>query len=284
MRQYELSCNRELRRGVEAYGKYRRGTEDRKRTAEEMETPRRIPIDPVDGARGRRERGSSLGTDDDWARGGEQPEGGTQPASGTVGGTHACVASDRVNESSTGLDELARFQDGIRQCETNAHSARREPRTPGIMVGHLAGAAAARGEGNSTNEANFDDDVIISQNKEAVEVVANSGVDSGLDTRRTKPIWQGVGRGKRRVGIGFGGVGRLGLCRRCRDRTRAKSNWGFGPGNQRQLTWPGPGHEDFALGTRGQLTRLRPGHDDDGCAGSDCLLEGVRGTAAVTIT
>jgi hypothetical protein len=38
-----------------------------------------------------------------------------------------------------------------------------------------------------TNEANLDDDVRIPQTREIVEVGADSGVDSGLDTLRTKP-------------------------------------------------------------------------------------------------
>ena len=40
---------------------------------------------------------------------------------------------------------------------------------------------------NHTNEANFDENVIIIQNKGLVGVAANSGVDSGLDKREEQP-------------------------------------------------------------------------------------------------
>ncbi|MFI5461405.1 MAG: hypothetical protein ACHRXM_38885, partial [Isosphaerales bacterium] len=46
-----------------------------------------------------------------------------------------------------------------------------------------------RGENsqNVTNEAKFDDSVIVIQNEECVAVAANSGVDSGLDKREEQP-------------------------------------------------------------------------------------------------
>jgi hypothetical protein len=40
---------------------------------------------------------------------------------------------------------------------------------------------------NATNEAKFDDNVIIIQDKESVGVAANSGVDWGLDKREEQP-------------------------------------------------------------------------------------------------
>ena len=46
--------------------------------------------------------------------------------------------------------------------------------------------------GNVTNEPNFDDDVINTQAHEVVEVAANSGECSGLDTLRTNPTGEGV--------------------------------------------------------------------------------------------
>jgi hypothetical protein len=65
--------------------------------------------------------------------------------------------------------------------------------SPGVSD---ADAVANRGDGmsprgenseNDTNEANFDENVIIIQNKEPVGVAANSGVDSGLDKWEEQP-------------------------------------------------------------------------------------------------
>jgi hypothetical protein len=64
----------------------------------------------------------------------------------------------------------------------------------------------AEGE-NVTNEANFYDDVRIPQMQEIVEVVADSGVDSGLDTLRTKPISAGGGNDERIENMGSEMVG-----------------------------------------------------------------------------
>ncbi len=49
------------------------------------------------------------------------------------------------------------------------------------------GIFPTRGEEIVTNEPKLDQDVITAQNEESVEVVANSGVFSGLDTLRTNP-------------------------------------------------------------------------------------------------
>ena len=64
---------------------------------------------------------------------------------------------------------------------------------------------SARGENreNDTNEAKFDETVIIIQTKEPVGVAANSGVDSGLDSGQEH---LGEGRGTRGVDQGYSGV------------------------------------------------------------------------------
>jgi hypothetical protein len=56
-------------------------------------------------------------------------------------------------------------------------------------VAHRGDGMSPRGENseNDTNEANFDENVIIIQNKEPVGVAANYGVDSGLDKREEQP-------------------------------------------------------------------------------------------------
>ena len=55
---------------------------------------------------------------------------------------------------------------------------------PGLEVEQPTSAAQGR---NLTNEAKFCDDVFNTENKGDLEVTANSGFDSGLDTGRTKP-------------------------------------------------------------------------------------------------
>ena len=54
-----------------------------------------------------------------------------------------------------------------------------------LVVGD--GKREALEQSNDTNEANFDENVIIIQNKEPVRVAANSGVYSGLDNREEQP-------------------------------------------------------------------------------------------------
>jgi len=54
-----------------------------------------------------------------------------------------------------------------------------------------------------TNEAKFDEDAIIIQNKEPIEVAAEFGVDAGLDNGQD---FLGESRGKTRAEQGYSGV------------------------------------------------------------------------------
>jgi hypothetical protein len=85
-----------------------------------------------------------------------------------------------------------------------------------------------RGENreNETNEAKFDENPIIIQNKVPVGVAANSGIDSELDSGQEH---LGERRGKRGVDPGYSGIAAGGVCcaRVSRPRTTARPKVSF---------------------------------------------------------
>ena len=84
-----------------------------------------------------------------------------------------------------------------------------EERSPDVSdadaVANRGDRMSPRGQNseNDTNEAKFDETVIIIQDKEPVGVAANSGVDSGLDNGQEH---LGESRRKGRADQGYSGV------------------------------------------------------------------------------
>jgi len=117
----------------------------------------------------------------------ERAEGGglrTEVGGRTIG--HAGRWAREMDASDHVPDGSFVVEDGEREALEQSIDSDTSP-DPGAQ--RSGDGISPRGENseNETNEANFDESVIVIQNKESVGVAANSGLDSGLDKREEPP-------------------------------------------------------------------------------------------------
>ena len=132
---------------------------------------------------------------------GAQPDCGTGTAGATQSASASMMADTTLSDGvtlSAGTSILASvtLPDGITPLEASELDACAGDAGGNSRDVSDADAVANRGDGisprgenreNDTNEANFDENAIVVQDKEPVGVAANSGVDSGLDKWEEQP-------------------------------------------------------------------------------------------------
>jgi hypothetical protein len=110
-----------------------------------------------------------------------------------LGGTGAARSAENLDDAaSDAVMEEEELRVGARDRGSDQAAAEHDaPSAAGNGV-DLRSAHAGTNHGNSTNEANFNDDIKSSKLHEHIDVTADSGGVSGLDNLRTKPKSGGV--------------------------------------------------------------------------------------------
>jgi len=203
---YHVQCQRALDRGIETLRKYqgKKKAEGRDRKDEyagmmAKDGERRIadfarwapPVDTSDHI-----------PDRAFVAGHGERDSGT----GTAGATHSAsdtmIADATLWDGATVSDDTSASASVTLSAGITLLEASERDAGAGDAIGNSRGVSEAdalanrgdamspsRGENseNVTNEANFDETVIIIQNKDPVAVMATSGVDAGLDKREERP-------------------------------------------------------------------------------------------------